>query len=96
MYALVLVELLDALWQRLDQPETAERLYGFVLRYYAVNLEGYLNVRHPARASSARASLDAMGRALGDLAIGAPPSPEAFDQQRRRLRRVLDEAMPRR
>ena len=93
MYAILLAELLESLWQRLDQPRAAERLYGFVLRYYAVNLEGYLNVRHPAAATTARAALDGMGRALADAESGAPASPEAFDQQRRRLLRVIGEAI---
>jgi signal transduction histidine kinase len=95
MYAVMLGELLEALWQRLDEPETAERLYGFVLRYYTVNLEGYLNVRQPAAATTARAALDGMGRTLADSESGAPASPEAFDQQRRRLLRVIREAIPR-
>lgn len=94
MYAILLAELLESLWQRLDQPETAERLYGFVLRYYTVNVEGYLNVRRPEAATTARAALDAMGRSLADSESGAPPSPEAFDQQRRRLLRVIGEAIP--
>ncbi len=96
MYAVMLGELLESLWQRLDQAETAERLYGFVLRYYTVNLEGYLNVRHPAAATTARAALDVIGRTLADAESGAPPSPEAFEQQRRRLVRVIGETIPRR
>ena len=94
MYALMLGELLESLWQRLDQPETAARLYGFVLRYYTVNLEGYLNMRYPSAGTTARAALDAIGRALADAESGAPPSPEAFDQQRRRLMRVIGETIP--
>jgi hypothetical protein len=95
MYAIMLDELLESLWQRLDQPATAERLYGFVLRYYAVNLEAHLNIRYPAAATTARAALDGMGRTLADSESGAPPSPEAFDQQRRRLMRVIGETIPR-
>ena len=94
MYAILLGELLESLWQRLDEAETAARLYGFVLRYYTVNLEGYLNVRHPAAATTARAALDALGRALADPETGAPSAPETFDQQRRRLLRVVGEAVP--
>ena len=94
MYAIMLGELLESLWQRLDQPETAARLYGFALRYYTVNLEGYLNVRHPTDATTARASLDAIGRSLADAESGAPASPETFDQQRRRLMRVIGETVP--
>jgi len=94
MYAIMLGELLESLWQRLDDAETAARLYGFVLRYYTVNLEAYLNVRHPAAATTARAALDALGRALADPETGAPPAPETFDQQRRRLLRVVGEAVP--
>ena len=94
MYAILLGELLESLWQRLDDAETAARLYGFVLRYYTVNLEGYLNMRHPAAATTARAALDGMGRALADSETGAPPAPETFDQQRRRLVRVVGEAVP--
>lgn len=95
MYAIMLGELLESLWQRLDQPETAERLYAFVLRYYAVNLEGHLNVRYPAAATTTRAALDVIGRTLADAESGAPPSPEAFEQQRRRLMRVIGETIPR-
>jgi hypothetical protein len=94
MYAVLLGELLESLWQRLDDAETAARLFGFALRYYTVNLEGHLNIHHPAAAATARASLDAVGRALGDPETGAPPAPEVFDQQRRRLLRVIGEAVP--
>jgi len=94
MYAVLLGEILESLWQRLDDAETTARLFGFALRYYTVNLEGHLNIHHPAAASTARASLDAIGRALGDPETGAPPAPEAFDQQRRRLLRVIGEAVP--
>ncbi len=89
MYVVLLRELLDALWLHLDQTEVAARLYPFVLRYYTVSLEGYLNTSHPTAATTARAALDAMARALGDPETGTPPSPEAFDQQRRRLLRVV-------
>lgn len=94
MYAVLLGELLESLWQRLDDAETAARLYGFALRYYTVNLEGHLNIHHPAAATTARASLDAIGRALGDLETGAPPAPEKFAQQRRRLLRIVGETVP--
>ncbi|MBI1846375.1 MAG: hypothetical protein HY294_05265 [Candidatus Rokubacteria bacterium] len=94
MYAVLLGELLESLWQHLDDPATTTRLFGFVLRYYTVNLEGHLNMRHPAAATTARASLDALGRALGDPDTGAPAAPEVFDQQRRRLLRVIGEAVP--
>jgi len=94
MYAIMLGELLDSLWQRLDDAETAARLYGFVLRYYTVNLEGYLNMRHPSAATTARAALDAMSRTLPDIETSAPAAPQQFDQQRRRLMRVVREAVP--
>src|SRR5207247_1991111 len=83
MYVVLLRELLDALWLHLDQTEVAARLYPFVLRYYTVSLEGYLNTSHPTAATTARAALDAMARALGDSETGTPPSPEAFDGRRR-------------
>ena len=94
MYAILLGELLESLWQRLDDGETAARLYSFVLRYYTVNLEGYLNVRHPSAATTARAALDAMSRTLPDTETSAPAAPQQFDQQRRRLMRVVREAVP--
>lgn len=94
MYAILLGELLESLWERLDDAETAARLYGFVLRYYSVNLEGHLNVRAPAAATTARAALDAMGRALPDAESGAPAASQQFDQQRRRLLRVVREVVP--
>jgi hypothetical protein len=93
MYAVLLRELLDALWLHLDRTGVTARLYPFVLRYYTVSLEGYLNTSHPAAATTARAALDAMARALGDPESGTPPSPEAFDQQRRRLLRVISGAV---
>jgi hypothetical protein len=93
MFALLLEELLESLWRRLDQPEVATRLYPHVSSYYAVNLEGYLNARHPSAATTARAALDAMARALPDPQTDAPAAPEAFDQQRRRFVRVLRGAM---
>jgi hypothetical protein len=95
MYALLLEELLESLWQRLDRPDAAGRLYPFVNRYYALNLEGYLNIHRPAEAATARAALDAIGRTVGDSETGAPPSPRTFEQQRRRFLRVLGEALRR-
>jgi hypothetical protein len=35
-----------------------------------------------------------MSRAIGDPETGAPAAPEVFDQQRRRLLRVIGEAVP--
>lgn len=95
MYLVLLRELLEAVWAHLDDVETTERLYPFVLRYYAVNLQGHLNMRHPAAAATAEATLAALARALGDSETAAPPAPELFDRQRARLLRVLDEAVGR-
>jgi hypothetical protein len=95
MYLVLLGELLEAVWARLDDLETAERLYPFALRYYAVNLQGHLNIRHPAAAAAADAALAAIARALGDSETAAPPAPEVFDRQRARLLRVLGEAVGR-
>ncbi len=95
MFVVLLDELLEALSQRLDQAETAVGLYPYLSAYYSVNLEGYLNIHHPHRATTARVALDAMARALPDPETGAPASPEVFDQQRRRLLRILREAMAR-
>jgi hypothetical protein len=95
MYLVLLGELLEAVWARLDDLETAERLYPFALRYYAVNLQGHLNIRHPAAAAAADATLAAIARALGDSETAAPPAPEVFDRQRARLLRVLGEAVGR-
>jgi hypothetical protein len=89
LYVVLIEELLEALWARLDDVETASRLSGFVQAYWSVNLEGYFNVRHPGEGSVARSALDAMSRAIGDQSTGAPPSPEAFDRQRRRFLRIL-------
>ena len=94
MYVVLLDELLETLWQRLDEPITAEPLYGYVLGYYSVNLEAYLNIRHPLAATTARSALDAIGRSLADRETGAPGSPEAFARQRTRFLRVLREAVP--
>jgi hypothetical protein len=93
MFVVLLDELLEALWQRLEQPEAAVRLYPYLAAYYSVNLEAHLNIHHPGRATTARLALEAMARALPDPGTGVPASPEAFDQQRRRFRRVLGEAM---
>lgn len=93
MYVVLLTELLESLWTHLDDVVTALRLYPFVLRYYAVNLEGYLNVRQPVAATAARSALESMARALGDPETGAPPAPEAFDRQRTRFLRVLGDAV---
>jgi len=95
MYVVLLRELLEALWQHLDRPEATAALYPFVLRYYSVNLEGHLNTSRPLAATTARAALDAMARAFGDPETGAPPAPEGFDRQRRRLLRVLGEVVAR-
>lgn len=94
MYAILLGELLDAVWERLEDAETATRLYAFALRYYSVNLEGYLNVRAPAAGATARAALDAMSRALPNPETGTPAAPQQFDLQRRRLLRVVHELVP--
>ena len=95
MYAVLLRELLEAVWARLEDAETVARLYPYALRYYSVNLEGHLNMRHPIAGASARAALDAMAAALGDPETGAPAAPEVFDRQRTRFLRVLREAMER-
>lgn len=94
MYVVLLDELLASLWDHLDEPETAARLYQLVLGYWGVNLESYFNIRHPATAPVAGAALEAMSRAIGDPETGAPAAPEAFDTQRRRFLRVLREAVP--
>jgi hypothetical protein len=93
-YVVLLEELLGAIWERLDQPETTARLYPLALRYWSVNLEGYFNIRHPSGAPGARAALDSMGRQLGDPETGVPAASHAFDQQRRRFLRILREAIP--
>jgi hypothetical protein len=95
MYVVLLRELLEAVWVRLDDVETTERLYPFVLRYYAVNLQGHLNMRDPGAAAAAEATLAALARALGDSETGAPPAPEVFARHRARLVRVLADAVPR-
>ncbi len=95
LFVVLLDELTESLWQRLDQARTTARLYPYLSRYYSVNLEGYMNIRHPTAATTARAALDAMARALPDSDTGAPPAPEAFDKQRRRFIRVLREATAR-
>jgi hypothetical protein len=95
MYLVLLGELLDAVWTRLDDTETATRLFPFVLRYYAVNLQGHLNMRHPAAAATAEATLGALARALGDFETQAPPAPEVFERQRARFLRVLGETVGR-
>ena len=94
MYVVLMGELLESLWQHLDDAETAARLYGYVLGYYAVNLEGYLNIHQPVAATTARTALEAIGRAIGDAETGAPAAPEAFDQQRRRFMRVIGALTP--
>jgi hypothetical protein len=95
MYVVLLRELLDAVSAHLEDLETTERLYPFLLRYYSVNLQGHLNMRNPAAAGAAEATLAAIARALGDSETGAPPAPETFDRQRARLLRVLGEAVGR-
>ncbi|MBI3628475.1 MAG: hypothetical protein HY217_02635 [Candidatus Rokubacteria bacterium] len=95
MFVVLIEELLESLAARLDQPETAARLYALVPRYYGVALEAYLNVRDPGAGTIARAALDAMARALPDPETGAPPAPEAFDQQRRRFLRAVTETVAR-
>ena len=94
MYVVLLEELLESLWQRIDDPITAEPLYGFVLGYYAVNLEAYLNIHHPVAATTARSALDAMSRTLADGESGAPAAPETFARQRARFLRILRETVP--
>lgn len=94
MYVVLLDELLASLWERLDEPQTAARLYQLVLGYWSVNLEAYVNIRHPTAAPVAGAALAAMERTLGDPGTGAPATPEVFDKQRQRFLRVLREAVP--
>jgi hypothetical protein len=93
MYVVLIEELLVSLWQRIDEPVVAEPLYGFVLGYYAVNLEAHLNIRHPVVATTARSALDAMSRTLADGETGAPAAPEAFARQRTRFLRILRETV---
>jgi hypothetical protein len=94
MYAVLVEELLAALWNHLEQPDAAARLYQFVLGYWSVNLESYFNIHHPVEASVARTALDAMARTIGDAETGAPAAPEAFEKQRKRFLRILHEAVP--
>ncbi len=94
MYVVLIEELLASLWERLDDAETAARLYELVRGYWSVNLEAYLNIRHPVAAPVAGAALESMSRAIGDPETGAPASPEVFDRQRRRFLRVLQDAVP--
>jgi hypothetical protein len=95
MYALLLEEMLATMWERLDDFDAVERLYEFVLAYWSVNLESYFNIRHPAAGAVARTALDAISRALGEPETGAPAAPEAFDKQRQRFLRLLNEGVPR-
>jgi hypothetical protein len=94
MYGVLVEELLASLWNHLDQPEVATRLYQFVLGYWSVNLESYFNIHHPVAASVARTALEAMSRAIGDAESGAPAAPEAFEKQRTRFLRIIHQAMP--
>lgn len=94
MYVVLLDELLASLWERLDEPQTAVRLYQLVLGYWSVNLEAHINIHHPTAAPVAGGALAAMERTLGDPETGAPAAPEVFDKQRRRFLRVLREAVP--
>src|SRR5262249_29624903 len=94
MYAVLIEEMLEALWNSLDQADTAQRIYGLVWRYWSVNLEAHFNIRNPSAAATARTTLEAKSRAIGDPETGAPAAPEVFDKQRRRFLRLLHEAVP--
>lgn len=86
MFAVLLEELTDALGRHLEEPATAGRLHGYVVRYYSAALEAHLIINHPRSARAAGAALRAMGAALS--------KPAAFHEQRRRflsaIRRGLD------
>ncbi len=89
MFFYLIRELFEAIGARLEEPEAPARLYEFLSRYFSVSLESFVNINHRATYLVLRATLDAVGRTLGDPETGAPPAPEVFQQQRARFLRTL-------
>jgi len=85
MFTVLLEELTGALGRHLEQPATAGRLHGYVVRYYAAALEAHLTINHPRAARAARAALRAMGAALN--------RPAEFHKQRHRFLSAIRHAL---
>jgi len=88
-----LSELSEAIWGHLEHPETPARLYQFFFRYFSVGLEAFLTINHRVDYLLLRSTIEAIEPALGDSERAIPPSPEAYQQQRRRFLRVLAKAL---
>ncbi len=89
MFFYLIRELFEAIGARLEEPEAPARLYEFLSRYFSVSLESFVNINHRATYLVLRATLDAVGRTLGDPETGTPPAPEVFQQQQARFLRTL-------
>ncbi|MBI4205145.1 MAG: hypothetical protein HY527_08975 [Betaproteobacteria bacterium] len=77
MFVVLLEELTGAFGRHLEKPATAERLHGYVVRYYAAALEAHLTINHPHAARAAGAALRAMETTL--------TRPAVFHEQRHRF-----------
>jgi hypothetical protein len=93
VFGYLIVDLLAAAERQLTLAEASRATLAFASRYLALAHEAWLNVNDRPRALMVRATLDALGRSVGDADRGVPPSPEAFAQQRARLVRLLGRAL---
>jgi hypothetical protein len=85
MFAVLLEELTGILGRHLEQPATAKRLHGLVVRYYAAAIEAHLTINHPHAARVAGAALRAMEAAL--------TRPAVFHKQRHRFLSAIRNAL---
>jgi broad specificity phosphatase PhoE len=65
------------------------RLYQFFFRYFSVSLEAFLTINHRVDYLVLRTSIEALEQSLGDPERAVPPSPEMYQQHRRRFLRIL-------
>ena len=93
MFFYLIRELFEALSARLQEPEAPPQLYEFLARYFSVSLESFVNINHRATYLVLRATLDAVGRTLGDPETGAPPAPEVFQLHHGRFLRTLGQVL---
>jgi hypothetical protein len=93
MFFYLIRELFDGIAMRIGDREAPAQLYEFLSRYFSVSLESFLNIQHRATYLTLRATLDAVGRTLGDPETGAPPAPEVFQLHRARFLRTLGQVL---
>jgi hypothetical protein len=92
-FASMLDELLLLVEQRLDRAIVVDRAIQHARRYYGEGLEAYLNLRAPEQAERAQLSLDAMERALQEIAAGNISARSWFARERGNFMQIVQESL---